>query len=318
MHLPERKVSNEDLFARFGRDPLEKIFQRTGHGARYHSSPEESSADHAVKAAGRALAEAGVDAKEVDLLIVAGDTPAFLSPATAANVQARLGACNSAAFDVNCACAGFVTGMDIAVKYLRSDPQYRTALVAGTYAMSKFLDPKDADTYPLFGDGAGAAVLRVEEGKSHFLASRLIADGSYWDYMGIFGGGSAEVASAGLVASGRQHVRILKKFSPSLNKEMWPRLIRDTLKKASLGVSDVSMFIFTQIRLFTISEVMAEFGLPIERTHWIMDKWGYTGSACIPMALHDCIAQGKLKRGDKLVLCASGGGYAMACLAMTY
>lgn len=318
MHLPERQVTNEELFSRFGREKLEQTLSRIGHGSRFHSAPTESSGDHAIKAGRRALEQAGVKPEELDLLIVATDTPAFLSPATAAYVQQALGARNAGAFDVNCACAAFVTATDISVKYLHSDPQYRTALVIGTYAMSKFLDPGDSTTYPLFGDGAGAVVLRREEGHRQFLASTLIADGAYWDYMGIYGGGSAAVASPELVASGRQCVRIQKRFSPSLNQETWPKLIRRTLDKCGLSTEDIGLFVFTQIRRFTIEEVMKSFGLPLERTHVIMDKWGYTGSACVPMALHDAIEQGKLRRGQKLVLCASGGGYAMACLAMTY
>ncbi|MBI3548512.1 MAG: ketoacyl-ACP synthase III [Elusimicrobia bacterium] len=318
IRVPEKLVSNEDLYARFGRETLESVFARIGHGARYHSAPEESSGDHAVRAAEDALAAAEMRPEEIDLLIVATDTPAFLSPATAAFVQHRLGAKNAAAFDVNCACAAFVTAMDIAAKYLGGDAQYKTALVVGTYAMSKFLDPKDANTYPLFGDGAGAVILRKDPGETHLLSSRLTADGSYWDYMGIYGGGSAAVASPEVVAAGTHNVRILKKFPATLNKDQWPPLVRRTLEKGKLEVQDVDLFIFTQIRRFTIEQVMEEFGLPMERTHCIMDKWGYTGSACIPMALHDAIAAGKLRRGQRLVLCASGGGYAMACLAITY
>lgn len=318
MHLPEKLVTNEEMFQRFGRDKLPGIFDRIGHGARYHSAPDESSADHAVKAGRAALRNAGLKAEQVDLLIVATDTPAYLSPATAACVQHGLGATNAGAFDVNCACAASVTALDIASKYIRTDEQYKTALVIGTYAMSKFLDPKDTNCYPLFGDGAGAVVLQREEGVDHFLCSRLIADGSYWDYMGIYGGGSAAVASPEVVAEGKQHVRILKKFPASLNSDYWPKLIESTLAKKKLTVKDVDMFIFTQIRKFTIDEVMKGFGLPVERTHYIMQKWGYTGSACVPMAVHDAIQCGKLNRGDRFVLCASGGGFAMACLAMTY
>jgi len=318
MYLPEKRVSNEEMFERFGREKLEKIYARIGHGARFHSAPGESSGDHAVKAGYKALEAGGVRPEEVDLLIVATDTPAYLSPATAAFVQHELGAMNAGAFDINCACAAFVTSLDIATKYIHSDTQYRTALLIGTYAMSKFLDPGDKNTYPLFGDGAGAVVLRRDEAGKHFHGSKLIADGSYWGHMGIYGGGSAEVASEEMVAAGRQNVRILKKYPATLNKEAWPKLIKETLAKANLDVGDIDMFLFTQIRKFTIEEVMEEFSLSMDRTHTIMEKWGYTGSACIPMALHDAVEQGKLERGDTLVLCASGGGYAMACLATTY
>jgi len=318
MHLPEKLVTNEEMFDRFGRDKLPDIYARIGHGARYHSAPNESSGDHAVKAGRNALRNAGIKAEDVDLLIVATDTPAYLSPATAAFVQHELGAHGSGAFDVNCACAAGVTSMDIATKYIRTDPQYETALVVGTYAMSKFLDPTDKNCYPLFGDGAGAVVLQREDGVEHTIASKLIADGSYWDYMGIYGGGSAEPAGAKMVAEGKQHVRILKKYPSTVNSENWPKLIEATLAKKQMTVKDVDLIIFTQIRKITIEEVLRGFGLPMEKTHCIMDKWGYTGSACVPMALHDAIQCGKLSRGDRFVLCASGGGYAMACLAMTF
>ena len=319
MHLPEKLVTNEEMYERFGRDPLTKVFSRIGHGARYHSSKDEHAGDHAVKAAKKALESAGVTAEQVDLIIVSTDTPAFLSPATAAFVQHTLGATKAAAFDVNCACAGFVTAMDIAGKYLTGpDSQYNTALVIGTYAMSKFLDPKDANAYPLFGDGGGAVVLRREDAARGYLASTLLADGQYWDYMGIYGGGSAAPASAEMVAEGKQCVRLLKKFPPTLNFDLWPPLIEKTLEKAKLKIEEIDMFIFTQIRKVTIVDVMKKYGLPMEKTHTIMEKWGYTGSACIPMALHDAVSQGRIKRGDKVVLCASGGGFAMACIALEY
>lgn len=317
MHLPERLVTNEEMFRRFGREKLEEVYARIGHGARFHSAPGESAGDHAVKAGKDALARAGVRPEEVDLLIVATDTPAFLSPATAAFVQQGLGLVNAAAFDMNCACAGSVTALDTAIKYIRSDAQYATALVIGTYAMSKFLDPNDSAAYPLFGDGGGAVVLR-RDAESHFVASRLKADGSYWDHMGIYGGGSAEPACSPDSPADRRFVRLVKKFPATLNKDHWPALIRETLAKAGLRPEDARLFVFTQIRKSTIEQVMAEFGLGLERTHTIMEKWGYTGSACVPMALHDAIAQGKLRRGELLVLCASGGGFAMACLAMRY
>ncbi|MBI4669969.1 MAG: ketoacyl-ACP synthase III [Elusimicrobia bacterium] len=318
MYLPEKLVTNDELYRRFGKEDLEKIFERIGHGARYHSAPDESAGDHAVKAALMSLERGGIKPEEIAMVIVATDTPSFLSPATASYVQYKIGAKNAATFDVNCACSAFVTSLDIAGKYISTDKQYKTALVVGTYAMSKFLDPNDSVTYPLFGDGAGAVILQRDDNQKHFLASKLIADGSYWDYMGIYGGGSAEPAGEEMLKAGKQCVRILKKYPPTLNSENWPPLIEQTLQKASLTVKDIDFFIFTQIRRFTIEEVMQKFSLPLNKTHWIMDKWGYTGSACIPMTLHDAIEQGKLKRGQKLVLCASGGGFAMACLAMIY
>ncbi|MFA5162546.1 MAG: ketoacyl-ACP synthase III [Elusimicrobiales bacterium] len=315
MYLPEKLVTNEDLFAKFGRDPLEKIMSRIGHGARYYCAPNQCSADLAYEAAKKALEDAKVDPKEIDLQIISTDTPSQLSPATGSEVQYRLGTANAGVFDVNCACAGFVTALDIAAHYL-DGKQYKKALVIGTYAMSKFLDPDDGMATPLFGDGAGAMVLSYDAANK--TASILKADGQYWDYMGIYGGGSREPFSQQVLDSKKHTVKIPKKFPATLNKEHWPPLLRETLAKMGLKPGDVNMYIFTQIRKVTVNEVMEEFKLPMDRTHTIMEKWGYTGSACVPMALHDAIKQGKVKRGDRVALCASGGGYSMASMVFTY
>lgn len=315
MYLPKNLVTNENLYQKYGREKLEKVFARIGHGARYYSDSNESSADLAVKAGQEAIAASGIKPDEINLLIVSTDTPAQISPATAAEVQHRLGAKNAGAFDINCACAGFVTALDVASKYL-DGKKYKKALIIGTYAMSKFLDPEDGAATPLFGDGAGAFVLAAGVGGP--MASSLKADGQYWDYMGIYAGGTREPVTAEALAQKKNTVKIPKKFPATLNSEEWPPLIEKTLAEISLKPSDVDMFIFTQIRKITITEVMEKFGLPLNKTHTIMEKWGYTGSACVPMAFHDAVAQGKLKRGNRVVLCASGGGYSMACMTFIY
>jgi len=300
MHIPGNLVTNEQLFEKYGRENLEKVFARIGHGARYYCDKEETSADLAVKAGREALLASGASTADIDLLIISTDTPAHLSPATASEVQHRLELSNAAAFDVNCACAGFVTALDIAGKFL-DGAQYKKALVVGTYAMSKFLNPEDGVSTPLFGDGAGAFVL--EAGGEGRFSSVLKADGQYWDYMGIYDG---------------RTVSIPKKYPPTLNKDHWPPLVEKTLSRIGMRPADVDLFVFTQIRKATIEEVMQEFGLPVSRTHTIMEKWGYTGSACIPMAFHDAVGAGRIKRGERVVLCASGGGFAMACMSFVY
>ena len=113
-------------------------------------------------------------------------------------------------------------------------------------------------------------------------------------------------------------VKVPKKFPATLNSEEWPPLIEKTLAKLALKPKDVDAYVFTQIRKPTIVEVMEKFNIPMEKTHTIMEKWGYTGSACVPMAFHDMAAQGKVKRGDRVLLCASGGGYSMACMTFRY
>jgi len=316
MYLPKNLVTNEDMYKKFGSDPLKTIYERIGHGARYYCDKDQSSAHLAIKAGEEALKNSGLKAGDIDLLVISTDTPAQVSPATAAEVQHKLGLKNAGAFDVNCACAGFVTAVDMASKYL-DGKAYKNIMVIGTYAMSKHVDPDDLGSAMLFGDGAGAFIIQHAPGYGE-TASTLKADGAYWDYMGIYGGGTSRPVTEEVLADRTHKVKVPKKFPASLNTDEWPPLIEKTLAKLSLKPSDVDAYVFTQVRKPTIEEVMQGFGLPMEKTHTIMEKWGYTGSACVPMAFHDMAAQGKVKRGDRVLLCASGGGYAMACLTFKY
>lgn len=316
MYLPKNLVTNEHFYKKFGDNPLKMVFERIGHGARYYSDKEESSATLAINAGREALKNAGLKAEDIDLLIISTDTPSQLSPATAAQVGHELGIKSKGAFDVNCACAGFVTALDMASRYLDGQ-EYKHALVVGTYAMSKHLDPDDGNTSILFGDGAGAFIIShaPNQGKT---ASTLKSDGSYWDFMGIYGGGTARPVDEAVLADRTHKVKVPKKFPATLNSDEWPPLIEKTMAKLGMKPQDAQAYVFTQIRKPTIIEVMEKFGIPLEKTHTIMEKWGYTGSACVPMAFHDMAQQGKVKRGDRVVLCASGGGYSMAAMTFIY
>lgn len=317
MYLPKNLVTNQYFFDKFKDEQLVKVMDRIGHGARYYSSKEESSATLAINAGREALKDAGLNPQDIDLLIISTDTPSQLSPATAAQVGHELGLKTKGAFDMNCACAGFVTALDAASKYLDGQ-EYKHALVIGTYAMSKHLDPDDMWTSTLFGDGAGAFVVSYAPEQKGKTASTLKADGSFWDFMGIYGGGTARPVDESVLADRSHKVKVPKKFPASLNTDEWPPLIEKTMAKLNLKPQDAQAYVFTQIRKPTIIEVMEKFGIPLEKTHTIMEKWGYTGSACVPMAFHDMVAQGKVKRGDRVVLCASGGGYSMAAMTFIY
>ncbi len=226
---------------------------------------------------------------------------------------------NAGTFDVNSACAGFVTTLDTAFKYIIADQTYKRVLVIGRYAMSKFIDWSDKKTATLFADGAGAMVLGAVEGETHFLASKLIADGNYHDFMGIFAGGTREpITSSVLAGNDHNKLRFAKKYPAAVNIEGWPRIVDDVLAKAGISRDQVDMFLWTQVNVSTIREVMSLMDIPASKTHTIMDKWGYTGSACIPMVFHDAVGAGKIRRGDTVVFCASGGGLNMACLALKY
>ena len=319
VYVPEKIVTNDDLSRILGEDINEFVTQVLGIHERHVCADNESTADLATNASRQALEAAQLDPSELDLIVLATDTPEQLSPATSVVVQHRLGAVNAGTFDVNSACAGFVTALDTASKFIIADPAYRNVLVVGAYAMSKYLDWHDKKTATIFADGAGALVLQARDDRPGFLAGKLHADGSFHDYMGIYAGGTRLPITNQVIDEGIwTRVRFAKKYPAEVNNEGWPVIIEQVLAKSRLKLSDVKLFLFTQVNLSTIKSVMAKFELPMERTHTIMHKWGYTGSACIPMVLHDAVSAGKLTRGDNVIMCASGGGLNMACVAFRW
>jgi 3-oxoacyl-[acyl-carrier-protein] synthase-3 len=319
IYVPEKVLTNADLSRNLGEDIDEFVSNVVGISERHIASDTQSAADLATNAALASLENAGIRADELDLILLATDTPEYISPATSVVVQHRIGAVNAGTFDVNSACAGFVTTMDTAYKFIIADRSYNNVLVIGCYVMSKFIDWKDKKTSTLFADGAGAMVLHAVDDEHHFLASKLVADGGYHDFMGIFAGGTKEpITQAVLDGDNFNHLRFAKKYPPEVNIAGWPKIVDEVLGKAGLTRSDVDLYLWTQVNVSTIKLVMEHMEIPYEKTHTIMHKWGYTGSACIPMVFHDALAAGKIKRGDTIILCASGGGLNMACLAIRY
>ena len=318
-YVPEKVLTNADLSRMLGEDIDEFVSTVVGIRERHICADNESTADLATAASVAALESAKIEPSQLDLIILATDTPEHLSPSTSAVVQYRLGARNAGTFDITCACAGFVTALDTASKFIIADATYKHVLVIGAYAMSKYIDWKDKKTATIFADGAGAVVLQANDEDPGFLASKLIADGSFSDYMGIYAGGTRMPVTEEVLREGRwTKVRFARKYPPEVNIEGWPRIVRDVLAKTNLTVDDISLFLFTQVNLSTIKEVMRILDVGMERTHTVMQKWGYTGSACIPMALDDAVHAGKVKRGDSLIMCASGGGLNMACVALRW
>lgn len=317
-YVPEKILTNTDLEAMLG-EPLDAwLREKVGIHERHIMAEDQTTSDLAVMAARRALDRAGVKPEELNLIVVASDTPDTLSPATASVVQAKLGAPRAGTYDVNCACASFVTALDVAGKTIAADAEYERVLVVGAYGMSRFLDWKDKRTCTLFADGAGAVVLRASDAPGLFPA-KLSAHGEFHDALGIYTGGARRPATPEEVAArGKPKVEFVRKFPATFNTERWPELVHGALAKAGMGLGDVSLFLFTQLNLRTIEAVMGVLDLPMSKTHWIMDKWGYTGSACIPMVLDDAVQHGRVKPGDNVVLCASGGGISMAAMALRF
>lgn len=317
--VPSRVVTNAELSAALGEDIQPFVAGTLGIEERRWCAPHESTADLAAAAAERALQAAGVSPGAVDLLIVATDTPEYVSPATASVVHGRLGlSTHAGTFDLNAGCAGFVTALDVAWKYLAADPRYARVLVVGAYAMSRYLDPADKKTVTIFADGAGAAVVERADAPG-VLASELYADGRFCEGMGVFAGGARTPVTAEVLAAGdRNRLRFVRKYPASVNEEGWPRIVRSVLARAGAAPDDVDLWLWTQVNRATIAAVMATLGQPMARAHTVMHKWGYTGSACLPMALDDAVRAGRLTDGALVVLTGSGAGLAMGSVALRW
>ena len=319
VYAPGEGISNIELTRltgiEFDAARLEsKIGIKMRHIARLRGIPE-TTADFAEKAARAALADAGVAADDVGLFIVATDTPEFISPATAILLQGRLqgGETGAEAFDLGASCASFVTALDSAARSLATDRSLRYALVVGVYNMPAYLRPGDQFGWTLFADGAGAVLLgRVEDDDpSGYIEGTFRADGTQWNYVGVYAGGTRKPVTRELLEAGTWGLELLQRLPGDRNVKLWPPLVQRLLEKSGMRVADVDHIFFTQINVSVIREVMGILGLPMERTTCVMDRYGYTGSACIPMALHSAMSEGRVRKGDTVVLVASGSGFAV-------
>ncbi|MFW5772797.1 MAG: 3-oxoacyl-ACP synthase III family protein [Phototrophicaceae bacterium] len=315
-YVPEKVITNAELDAMLGTKVSDWLVANVGIRERRVMRDDQVTSDLATAAAVEALERAGIGPADVDLIILATDTPDYISPGTASVVQYKLGATNAGTFDVNCACAAWVTGLDIAAKYIMTDTAYDYILVIGAYGMTRYVDWTDKKTATLFADGAGAVVIGAGD-RPGFLGAKLIADGTFHDYMGIYAGGTLQ--PTGGADSPRQLVKFQKRFPPDTNNIKWPQLVRDLMAKIDRPVSAIDRIYFTQLNLRTIEFVMDDLGLPMAKTHNIMEKWGYTGSACMAMALDDAVTQDiGPQPGELVVFCGSGGGAAFGAAAFVW
>jgi len=316
-HLPPIEVSNDVLRQRF--DALvpqfvDKMEQSSGIRSRWHAPEDQATSDVALPAARQALERAGLRPEDLDLVVLGTDSPDYTTPATSTVLQHKLGAKNAGTFDVGCACASFPTGIAAAAGIMATTPAIRNVLVVGVYLMHKLAQPTDPLVF-FYGDGAGAAVLTPADAPG-FLGAAFQADGAYAKHWLIQAGGTAEPATEEAVKAGRTTVKMLERYPPEINHEGWPRLVRRLAKDSGFAVADIDFVVFTQVRKPSIELVMADLGLPMERTHTVMEQWGYTGSACIPMALDDALEKKRIAPGSLLVLVGSGVGYNQAAVAL--
>lgn len=316
MYLPPIEITNDALRARFnGQSPefVDKMEASTGIRSRWYAPAEWSASDLALEASVQAMKRAGKSAEDLDLIILGTDSPDYITPATSVVLQGKLGAKNAGTFDVGCACASFPTALSNAAGLMATNPGLKTVLVVSVYQMHKLAAEDDPMLF-FYGDGAGAAIL--ERGSEQgFISAAFQADGTYAKKWLIQAGGTVEPSSAAAVQEGRHLVKMIERYPPEINNDGWPKLVRRVAENGGFAVSEIDFVIFTQVRKPTIELVMKNLGLPMEKTHTIMERWGYTGSACIPMAFDDALQQKKIKPGDLVVMIGSGVGYNQAAAA---
>ncbi|MBA4494737.1 beta-ketoacyl-ACP synthase III [Paenactinomyces guangxiensis] len=315
-YLPEKVMTNADLEKMVDTSD-EWIVTRTGIKERRIAAPDEASSDLAVKAAEKALQHANITAEEIDLIIVATVTPDMAFPATACLVQDRLGAPNAATFDLSAACTGFLYGIATAGQFI-STGVYNYALVIGVECLSRIIDWTDRNTCVLFGDGAGAAVLGpVEEGYG-FLSYELGGDGSGGELLKLPAGGSRLPATETTVAerlhtismSGREVFKFAVRVLGSSTDE--------ALKKAGMTREDIDFLVPHQANIRIIDSAIKRLGLTEDKVVINLDRYGNMSSASIPVALDEVVKQGRIKKGDTLVLCGFGGGLTWGATALKW
>ena len=310
--LPERVLTNADL-EKLVETSDEWITTRTGIRERRIAAEGETTGDLAFHAATRALEAAGVDARELDMIVLGTTTPDFIFPSTACLVQARLGANGCAAFDVNAACSGFMYALGIADKFIRCG-QMKKILVIGAETLSRMVDWTDRSTCVLFGDGAGAVVLEADT-EPGILTTLLHADGAYrhllYNPVGV---------SAGFKDDGRHGNTIMMGGNEVFRVAVrtLERLVDETLEAAGVHADDVDWLIPHQANLRIIHATAKRLSLPLERVVISIDRHGNTSSGSVPLALDEVIRTGKVQRGQNLLLEAFGGGFTWASALIRY
>jgi 3-oxoacyl-[acyl-carrier-protein] synthase-3 len=304
-YLPERVVTNADL-AKTMDTSDEWIQQRTGIRQRHIAADGEMTSHLALKASQRALEHAGLKASDLDLIVLATATPDETFPATATRVQAALGMTKGAAFDVQAVCAGFVYGLSVADSMIKNGLA-STALVIGAETFSRILDWDDRGTCVLFGDGAGAVVLRAEEGTGTsadrgVLANALHSDGRQHDILYVDGGPSSTRTTGFLRMEGKE---VFKHAVVNM-----AAVVGEVLAKAGFETKDIDWLVPHQANKRIIDSTGRKLGLPPERVVVTVDRHANTSAASIPLALDAAVKDGRIKKGDLLLLEGIGGGLA--------
>jgi 3-oxoacyl-[acyl-carrier-protein] synthase-3 len=308
-YLPPKVVTNDDLSQRLETSDA-WIRERTGIARRHIAEESQTSSDLALEASRAALQAAGASPADIDLIIVATSTPDFIFPSTACLLQAKLGSTDCAAFDVQAVCSGFVYALSVADKFIKSG-QHKCALVVGAEVFSRILDWNDRGTCVLFGDGAGAVVLRASDVPG-IHSSVLRADGRHAGMLSVPGNvsGGKIIGSPFLQMVGNQ----VFKFAVKVLDEVG----RETLASAGAGINDVDWLIPHQANVRILDATARKLGIPPDKVAVTVDHHGNTSAASIPLALDEYVRAGKIRRGHRLLMEGVGGGFTWGAVYATY
>lgn len=307
-YLPGIVVTNDALAPSLGVEPG-WIAAKTGIHERRMAAPDEATSDLATAAARQALDAAGIDGADLGMVAVATSTADEPIPATASRVQAALGATRAAAFDLDAVCTGFVYALALVAGFMRAEPSLRYALIVGADAYSRILDYRDRKTAALFGDGAGAVVLSRNDDADHGVrGTALGADGSLAHLVQIPAGGSRLPASPATVAGGQHHFKMLGREVRDFAHEVFPRIVKTTLDAAGLALADVDLIVPHQANGVILRECGDALGVPPDRLHLTVGRYGNTGAASVPITLDDAVRRGRVAPGAIVLLAAFGGG----------
>ena len=312
-HLPEKRLTNAELAARVETSD-EWIVQRTGIRERRVAAADETSATLGSHAATRALRAARLEAKDLDLIICATITPEMVTPSTACFIAHSLGLVSTPAYDMNAACSGFVYALDQAAAFIESG-RYKNVLVVGAETLSRIVDWSDRTTCILFGDGAGAAVLRAGDEREHpgrgLIYSETHGDGGGWELLHC-GPGSRQPISEKLVAAGGIYLKMrgreVFKFAVSKLND----IVDSTLRHTGVTPDDIKLVIPHQMNARIITALVDRLGLPEEKAVVNIDRYGNTSAASIPIALDEAIREGKCGEGDLVLFLGVGAGLTWA------
>ena len=309
--VPDKVLANSD-FEKFLDTSDEWITKRTGIKERRIVSDGESTATLGAEAARRAIADAGITANQLDLIICATITPEMIFPSTACFIQDAIGAKDVPAFDISAACSGWVYALTVASKFIEAG-SYKRILIVGAETLSRFSDYTDRSSCVIFGDGAGAAVLEATDNPDKGLQySVLKTDGSGWDYIHVPAGGSRTPASKQTIEDNGHFIKMRGRevYKFAVEKMQW--LLGDCMEKCSLSIDDIDLVIPHQVNIRIIESAAAKFNLPLEKMYLNIDRLGNTSAASIPLAMTEARDAGLITEGSTILMVAFGAGLTWA------